>query len=907
MTSTMRQDQTKQLANLQSNVAARSQESVDNRKDSHGTTADDGETEFGPDFVPDSSLLLSLQERTLKEHICGAKTPEIGLRTPLFLSHFDIFSTCVEVLCDADEVEENHKQSARLTLQKYATENWFKHFLELFEPESDDAEAEARINPLATEEQIIAVAEGIYRITSNQNDVLKLILQYSDACYDDLRESGPKPVKLWLERALKVTEFKMNQETTTWAQEIILDPSRILQPLTRGHVVHWFSQISDEDVKKAFKSALKAFKTVGHSMMAVILRANVENKRNKWATRPQVKDGPKDSAVRDEAIKVTGSDTDDELDDEKGQMDDEKLKDVLALSTAFRDIEKGPNSHRATGVILMDLATGDSMTAASDELAESYKRCKTDEETFYTLITWAILLSRQELEEDAVESITTAFGLSPPNSTEAGKLFIQLGLAFRADLESKHNMEEKAVETLEEAMAVHSSNASTFFAGILGLLDKIGQHEKILEKVEKFGSVRLAISKEDWDDVNRIYQKAAQLTGKQSDMIATYERLVQQLESLNWASPTRYQLAIAYRRSNGNILKARSLLYEILDSENCIDPATNTVSDTIPPLARRELAEIIFEEFCTASTLKEKETLLKEIEGLPERRLGKTFSDEDLESDPDSTLRARMYHKLGPRAKFQETLDKTFLSCVASLQDENPWNDQPTLRRLCDVLSCLSGLEKEAAIAISSQFYVLDNELVKKVEEELSRFHSGPDGDYFLEPKSEEEKETDGTDDKDQETSEPESPEPEEPKREEENETDGTDDEDQETSEPKSPEPEYDIAQLLSIPCSGNCTDCPGGFNNWDKPLYKCVICANVDWCEQCYEKRQSGSRNEDTWRPYCGPRHVHVKAPVPGWKGIKDGIVCIDGEELFEFKKWLQEIKEVKWPQAWREFWAGA
>ncbi|KAJ4264648.1 hypothetical protein NW764_015856 [Fusarium oxysporum] len=95
-------------------------------------------------------------------------------------------------------------------------------------------------------------------------------------------------------------------------------------------------------------------------------------------------------------------------------------------------------------------------------------------------------------------------------------------------------------------------------------------------------------------------------TGQEHVMIKTYELLVQELAPFEWASPTRYQFALGCRRSIGDVAKAKSLLYEILDADNCIDPATDTISDSIPYLTRRELAEIIYEEFLQATSSSQK-------------------------------------------------------------------------------------------------------------------------------------------------------------------------------------------------------------------------------------------------------------------------------------------------------------
>jgi hypothetical protein len=239
--------------------------------ESNSETVADSDTLLSADLLPDCALQLGFQERSLREHICAATAPENGFRKPPFLSHLDMFITIVDVICNVDEAENSKKQAALVILQKYATQNWLKHFCALFEDDEDEVPA------LASESHLVMVADGLYRIISNPDKVAQLIGQHSDACYDDF---DPATVRVWLERALECSEPCLCPEVTAWAKGIVLDPYSFCQPLTRAHVVHWFSQISDDDVREAFGIALKAYQTVSYNILSVCIRANP--RQRKW-------------------------------------------------------------------------------------------------------------------------------------------------------------------------------------------------------------------------------------------------------------------------------------------------------------------------------------------------------------------------------------------------------------------------------------------------------------------------------------------------------------------------------------------------------------------------------------------------------------------------------------------------
>jgi hypothetical protein len=135
-------------------------------------------TDHKPAFEPmeegESTLMLYFQDRSLREHIWGAKAHEDGLRTPAFSAHLDIFLTAVQVLMSVAEPRLEGKYSG---LIDYAVFSWMKHFISLdFE---DTAESSAN------EEQVMQVVEGLSRVISNAEVVSRRIYDSSDAYYDD--------------------------------------------------------------------------------------------------------------------------------------------------------------------------------------------------------------------------------------------------------------------------------------------------------------------------------------------------------------------------------------------------------------------------------------------------------------------------------------------------------------------------------------------------------------------------------------------------------------------------------------------------------------------------------------------------------------------------------------------------
>lgn len=71
-------------------------------------------------------------------------------------------------------------------------------------------------------------------------------------------------------------------------------------------------------------------------------------------------------------------------------------------------------------------------------------------------------------------------------------------------------------------------------------------------------------------------------------------------------------------------------------------------------------------------------------------------------------------------------------------------------------------------------------------------------------------------------------------------------------------------------------------------------------------EEEEEEKKEERQWRTFCDPNHNFIRGPMKGWRGIKDGVIRIDGREDVTVKDWLKTLSEERWPAAWKRFWKG-
>lgn len=255
------------------------------------------------------------------------------------------------------------------------------------------------------------------------------------------------------------------------------------------------------------------------------------------------------------------------------------------------------------------------------------------------------------------------------------------------------------------------------------------------------------------------------------------------------------------------------------------------------------------------------------------------------------------------------------------------WNDASSLRLLSKVLASLDGLEKDALIAISAQFSILNRSIHEEDEEsemsetgfEKYRQGSGAKQEGVRQGGDQDALANESQDDhllssvKENSADDSIANQIEllqhsfvnnvgEEQNSDEEEEQQTSDEEEEEQTSDEEEEEEDLNWSWRLNCDGNCGT---EIRSWTEPFYYCLVCPNTDLCEPCHTKRlqQTRGETEKPWFSFCSDEHRYIKGPMKNWKGIWEGVIRIGDEEL-TVKDWLHDLKKNKWKEAWKVFW---
>ena len=455
------------------------------------------------------------------------------------------------------------------------------------------------------------------------------------------------------------------------------------------------------------------------------------------------------------------------------------------------------------------------------------------------------------------------------------------------------------VYLLIEELAESPDPEGTWLGLKIAVLQRQDLHRQVVDAVTRYGSLRLAMARNP--NIHADYQKSAQMSELVTEMLATYHDLISQLDPLRMASPTKFHLATAYRRIVKNELEAKEFFYQVLDAEDCFDPSMFKENEEILLKAQMELSEIIYNQFQASNTLGEKRRLIREMESLANRRLGQVGSVDGLHGTYSTSL-ARMYRKLGPCETFFEVLDADFKECMDKLSDEDPDNDGNTLRQLCKILACVPGLEKDAELALSASFYNIDPALTKDPDKSFQWVDYFGDGtgsesdedvekslqDIYTEQlitsrENSDSKAIDRDTENDPEDAGMPGPE---------NNGESIDKPDEAADKPQAVDENAPKADL-------ECDGCRFIWTDGARLRFWCVICAETILCEKCMEGLNDTSN-------YCGRNHSHIKMPMEGWDGIRNGTIYIENSEPILCRDWLSQLREEKWPRVWEQLLLG-
>lgn len=554
-----------------------------------------------------------------------------------------------------------------------------------------------------------------------------------------------------------------------------------------------------------------------------------------------------------------------------GEGSSEPSGDVMLVSNAFADIEKDSRAHRAIACVLKDVG---SIDAAENELKKSIEIAATDLDRFYALVALAQVyekLSEDDVSktEEAYRTIDQALAIRPQrkdgdDSNDVASQ-IRTALLIRANFEYRRGDVDEAMKLYDEAREARPEYPldGNVYDTITIALETREQYTELIAKVESWTEIERLLwleFHEEADEANIRFRKAVQISGKEEGfLVKCYQDIIKLSDSISM----RYQLAIAYRTVLKDNHRAKSVLHEILDKG-----IYGALSD---------LTDIILEEFRSTSDSAKKAASLQEMKNLLSQPLLTAYRDTSPKDSQSAVALAIMMKKVGPASEFAALMREIFDTCVKGLSDRVGWNDGLSFRLLAKCLACIPGLEREAQIAISCQFSIVDPTLFPSVEEEDDKVKQDENRENSKKA-----------------------------------ENDKTDQDIKENLENNNRENEKDETGNNS-PCGSaedlspsewcSCDGCGETFSSWAVPIYYCILCFDCDLCEDCYQKRKTFDRGEGESVTYCGRNHRHIRGPIHGWKGVKDGVITI-GDQKVKFSDWLIDLKDKRWKEAWETFW---
>jgi hypothetical protein len=294
---------------------------------------------------------------------------------------------------------------------------------------------------------------------------------------------------------------------------------------------------------------------------------------------------------------------------------------------------------------------------------------------------------------------------------------------------------------------------------------------------------------------------------------------------------------------------------------------------------------------------------------------------------------ARMVKKVRPAQDFQDQMEKVFEMCMTTLTGSVVWNDLFSVCILSKVLMCLTGLERDALISCSLRISLIDpalpmreyssnedrpgdeaeNQAKNEAGDEVSNSLSPPrvmvvpltpDNPYDKSSEAEETR-VNGEASTDLHASVGASLAIVKGKswNEEQAATSDIPSSTQSIPQPAFPSPSEPLEDLVHssyLMCVGGCGRTGKSWAAMGH-LYTCLVCAACDLCQQCYDKREVMNAGDTAagWASFCGQDHEYLKGLIDGWKGIKDGMIGISGEEPVAFREWLRGLREGRWKAA--------
>ncbi|KAF2813896.1 uncharacterized protein BDZ99DRAFT_516530 [Mytilinidion resinicola] len=871
---------------------------------------------------------LTFQERSLREFFKAVDVDDTGLRTPPSTAHFTIFEMATSTLITA--AQKDIRKDAPV-LSSYAANYWYQHLIEIDLENTSDVET-------------IQVLNALQGILSNAHNVSVVIETFEMSAKDTYPDSGSTKKVTWIDVMMRwiakgagIKDLALPSETREWISSFSEDRAGVLIPLARGHVNNWYRSRTHWTINRGFSFAKAALE---------VWKSPDENPDN--------------------------------------------MAKIQQIADRFPDIQGGAGKMRAIGTML----TWEDSEKAVEYLREAFDLYDNNKDKF--CCGWLLADAYENLakREEAVDAIDKALATLPPDWKEDTDFveWKEWVLITKASLLSDLERTQDAIDAYNEARTVNQNN--TIGGWRLNSMAKLLTQDNDPEGRRLLDMLRSWTTQErceyldwilditEWRAVDPICRSAKM---NNDEGLKFLNDIVKEYEQYRPAKSPRIlflhsELAAFFGQVLGDEKKAKEMYHDILATtvkEEDLEGLQSTFFST-----RLGLANLIFSEFLSSTEPAQKVALLEEMRNLPAASFAEE-SEQDLDQSQVGVMLAIMLRSLGPAIEYQAHMQKVFQKCVNGLTDAEGWNDMSSFRLLSKVLACMEGLERDALIALSCQFSVMNPELIQNDSSSSKSSENGDEADDAAQTK--EGGQTEPTDADSPITNEPakeagikdtikadaldeteinrsikETPDPVEsivirsttttittmtndPNFEPDT-TAGASEETENVQVEGSPDkstkadtdlepvhalvassdlleasddakpakldnptleraPDEEIAGF-SVWCDGQCGT---KVDSWTTPIYYCIICACTDLCTSCHAERlgQNHGAPSESWKTVCGKDHKYIKGPIEGWKGVKNGVMRLEDEEI-PFQEWLKDLEEKRWKDAWTTFWKG-
>ncbi|KAF2107480.1 hypothetical protein BDV96DRAFT_653821 [Lophiotrema nucula] len=877
---------------------------------------------------------LTFQERSLRQYFKTISVEDHNgeeLRTPASAAHLTILTMSVDILMKS--AQEGVFGEAP-ELRGYAVSSWHEHFNEL-DPEN------------ASSDQISQVLALLYRIVNNEHNIANMFerLGFASDLYPDKDNDLKKPwydrLQAWAIKGTASPDATLEPPVKEWVQTLAISPGDILVTLAQGHVRNWLSGYDTYFMKESYGFAKATLKLSGRF-------ESVEGQPLKEIQSVANAFSPMEEDFR--AMRAIGI----QLYDAAYEVDEDKRKELQTQS-----IEYLQNS--------IDLTNNDSFERGGTLLGLTtlYARMENNEKAVETLERAMKELAQASLDVSPIrqKQLDGLFSLWFLHCDKAEYL---AKLDNKDAALDEYNEARKLVGEqllygwqLDDITLLFDEKNDPQGRTTMTILKSWSKKER-----DRWFSWHLQYG--SGAALGRMY-RAAKMTKETDEVLewlAAYEKTLAPQSLTLFNLKTAY--AEFYEKVLQDGDKAREALRSALQLRpKLVDGWEEDILNERISTVRMDLAGIIFSQFMTSPDPDRKEALLEELRGLPGMKTDDEFRESHIGMLLANMYRimgpAREYYNQMTRifqtciagleddvswndgdslrllAKVLSSLDglerdaRITISSQFSVMDpsvhnapaniveaelkvEGPEGDtedspkdagsQTLFPAEKESLDHAEDVDLESVPATKPEGNVEVNGEVKEAQKTASIEAHHPDeevtanGNVKVNGESQRDEDTsaskntadtptaNGNVDVNTETGK--------------NENSPPSDEPAEISKDQAPELTGDLNDYR-VGCDG----CDRAITQWSEPFYLCLICPNIDLCEDCHTKRLAWNRGqgEKSWTAFCAENHHYIKGPMKGWKGIKNGVIQIDDTEIL-VKDWIKGLKEDRWPKAWEKYW---